>query len=388
MKVVKVYGALRELLGQCRFELDVVTPSQAVKALCVNFPQLERWLLDSEKHGVAYRVMVGKQKATAEDVSPLLLPFGEREVFSITPVVTGAGGGGGVTSIILGVALVAVSIIVPAATFGLTSMLGVGLVGGSLILGGVAQLLAPTPTVPKFEDSPQSQLESFSFSGIVNTSRQGVPVPIVLGRAYAGSVVISSWTGYSTGLKLMTEIRGSGGGGGGCFTGETLVTVPGGTKAIKDIQVGDIVCSFDDKGKLHEGKVLKVHEHENERVVRYALWGGQSLDATPNHWVLNQYNAFVEIQTLGSDDCLVDEFNHLLPIVSRTEIGAHTVYNLTVEGHHTFIANTIRVHNAGLGLKVVGSGGGGSKGGRGGSSILLFQKKTLITSIDSICSRS
>ena len=165
----------------------------------------------------------------------------------------------------------------------------------------------------------------------------------------------------------MIAVRGAGGGG-GCFTGETLVSVPGGTKAIKDIEIGDIVCSFDDKGKIHEGKVLKVHEHENERVIRYTLWGGQCLDATPNHWVLNQYNAFVEIETLGSDDCLIDEFNHLLPIVSRTEIGAHTVYNLTVEGHHTFIANTIRVHNAGLGLKVVGSGGGGggSKGGGGG----------------------
>ena len=166
----------------------------------------------------------------------------------------------------------------------------------------------------------------------------------------------------------MIAVRGSGGGGGGCFTGDTLVSVPGGTKAIKDIQVGDIVCSFDDKGKIHEGKVLKVHEHENERVIKYTLWGGQSLDATPNHWVLNQFNAFVEIETLGSDDCLVDEFGHLLPIVGRAELGEHTVYNLTVEGHHTFIANSIRVHNAGLGLKVVGSGGGGggSKGGGGG----------------------
>ena len=163
----------------------------------------------------------------------------------------------------------------------------------------------------------------------------------------------------------MAAIRGSG--GGGCFTADTLVSVPGGTKAIKDIQIGDIVCSFDDKGKIHEGKVLKVHEHENERVVRYRLWGGQSLDATPNHWVLNQFNAFAAIGTLGSDDCLVDEFNHLLPIVSRTEIGQHTVYNLTVEGHHTFIANTIRVHNAGLGLKIVGSGGGGGSKGGGGS---------------------
>ena len=205
MKVVKVYGALRELLGQCRFELDVVTPGQAIKALCVNFPQLERWLLDSEKDGVAYRVMVGRQKATEEDVSPLLLPFGEREVFSITPVLTGAGRGFG--QILLGAALIGVAILNPAvgssfsqggfafmgtgaATFGAKLAIAAGTLGIGLVLTGVAQVLSPTPKARSFEEA--QQLESFTFSGIVNTARQGSPVPIVLGRAYAGSVVISS----------------------------------------------------------------------------------------------------------------------------------------------------------------------------------------------------
>ena len=157
----------------------------------------------------------------------------------------------------------------------------------------------------------------------------------------------------------------AGSGGGGCFTGDTPVSVPNGTKLIKEISVGDIVCSFDDKGTIYHAKVLKVHEHENEPVVKYTIWGGKTLDATPNHWVLNQFNAFVGIDTLGTDDCLIDEFGHLRPIIDRKAIGTHTVYNLTVEGHHTFIANTIRVHNAGLGPSIAGSGGGGSKGGGG-----------------------
>ena len=158
-------------------------------------------------------------------------------------------------------------------------------------------------------------------------------------------------------------IQGSG--GGGCFTGDTPVSIPSGSKPIKEINVGDIVCSFDDKGTIYHAKVLKVHEHENEPVVKYTIWGGKTLDATPNHWVLNQFNAFVGIDTLGTDDCLVDEFGHLRPIIERKAIGTHTVYNLTVEGHHTFIANTIRVHNAGLGPNIAGAGGGGKKGGGG-----------------------
>ena len=206
MKVVKVYGELRKLLGQCRFELDVVTPGQAIRALCVNFPGLDKWLIDSEKDGVGYRVAVGKQKATEEDVSPLLLPFGEREVFSITPVVTGAGRGTG--AILFGVALIGASFLFPGAglfgsgmgvfgplnpaTIQTLTTIGNALsaVGAGLVLSGVAQVISPTPGVQSFEEA--QKLESFSFSGIVNTAKQGVPVPIVLGRAYAGSVVISS----------------------------------------------------------------------------------------------------------------------------------------------------------------------------------------------------
>jgi predicted phage tail protein len=169
----------------------------------------------------------------------------------------------------------------------------------------------------------------------------------------------------------MIEIQGAGGGGGGggCFLGHTLVRTPDGQCRIDELQAGDQVLSFDDKGTLHDATILKVHEHLNERVYRYQLWGGASLDATPNHWVLNQFNAFVAIGSLGADDCLVDESNHLRPIVSREELPAGTVYNLTVEGHHTFIAGGIRVHNAGLGVVQGAGGGGGSKGGGGSTHV-------------------
>jgi hypothetical protein len=166
-------------------------------------------------------------------------------------------------------------------------------------------------------------------------------------------------------MSTFRSIQGSGGGGGGgCFLGHTLVRTPNGECQIDQLKPGDQVLSFDDHGIIKAGTVLKVHKHENERVIRYGLWGGTFLDATPNHWVLNQFNAFVEIGTLGADDCLVDENNHLRPIVSKTDLCNGTVYNLTVEGHHTFIAGGIRVHNAGLGIGIAGSGGGG--GGKGG----------------------
>ena len=198
MKVVKVYGALRELLGQCRFELNVSTPAQAFKALLVNFPQLERFILDSEKDGVAYRMMVGRQHINEDNVADLGLPLGEQEVFSIAPVIAGAGAVG---RIALGVGLIAAAFIVPGlglslgsvtafgTTFGVVSA-GIGAVGAGLLLTGVSQLISPTPE--PYSRKEQEQLESFTFSGIVNVARQGIPVPVVLGRAYAGSVVVSS----------------------------------------------------------------------------------------------------------------------------------------------------------------------------------------------------
>lgn len=207
MKVVKVYGALRKRLGQCRFEFDVATPAQAIKALCVNFSGLEKWLIDSEKDGVGYRVAVSKEKATEQNLAPLLMPFSDREVFSITPVVAGAGRGAG--QILLGAALIAITIAVPtaagltfsgfsataasagaAATLGGTLAAAAGNLGIALVLSGIATSISPQPEPSSLDESVQ--LESFTFSNVVNTSKQGLPVPIAYGRVFAGSAVLSS----------------------------------------------------------------------------------------------------------------------------------------------------------------------------------------------------
>lgn len=165
-------------------------------------------------------------------------------------------------------------------------------------------------------------------------------------------------------------IRGAGGGGGGsgCFPAYTLVSVPGGQQRIDSLESGDTVLSFNDQGTLIPAKVLKLHIHDDQPINRYHLWGGTHIDATPNHWVLNQFNAFVCIDTLGPDDCLVDGLGHLRPILRKEALERTTVFNLTVEGQHTFIADNIRVHNAGLGATIAGAGGGGGGGKGGGGS--------------------
>ena len=212
MKVVKVYGALRKRLGQCRFQFDADTPAQALKALCVNFPGLEKWLIDSEKDGVSYRVTIGKEKLNDNNISLIGCPWSEKEVFSITPIIAGAGGMGG--QIGVGIGLVALSFLLPgaglfgggagllgitgsAATISTLTTVGTVLsgIGASLVLGGVAQAISPAPvqsTSVLERGREAAKLESFTFSGIVNTAKQGLPVPIVYGRCFVGSAVLSS----------------------------------------------------------------------------------------------------------------------------------------------------------------------------------------------------
>ena len=213
MKVVKVYGPLRKYLGKCRFEFVADTPAQAMKALCVNFPGLAQWLLDREAEGMAFRVTRGRDKITNEAPEGLMLPWSEREVFSIAPVIVGAGRGFG--RILAGIGLVALAIVLAPAGGGFLGLgaglkasaasglatgfisagvsTAIGSIGASLILGGVAQMISPMPSMGGLTSGKEAaRLESFSFSGIVNTSKQGMAVPICYGRAFVGSAVISS----------------------------------------------------------------------------------------------------------------------------------------------------------------------------------------------------
>ena len=185
LRKIKLYGKLAKFIGHRVLEADVATAAEAVRFLLANWPEAEAHMNDQH-----YRVSIGTYDI---DLEELHHPAGAAPI-SFVPVVAGAGAVG---RILIGVALIAASIFIPGSTaiFGTTFgkiSLGVGLFGGSLVLGGVAQLLTPTPKVPQGADKQDDPRKSYSFSGIQNTSRQGVPVPIVYGETLVGSVVISA----------------------------------------------------------------------------------------------------------------------------------------------------------------------------------------------------
>ena len=195
MKTIKVYGQLKKYLGQGTFKFDVCTASQAIKALCVNFNGLEKWLIDNDQNGISYKVKVGTEEIDEQNITDLALPLGTKEVFSIRPVITGAGRGFG--RILTGALIIGAGFLVPASwaigTFGGTPIL----VGSTLkkfglimALSGVSEMLSPQPDFPDMRQA--TQLQNFSFSGINNVNQVGTPIPIVMGRAFCGSTIISS----------------------------------------------------------------------------------------------------------------------------------------------------------------------------------------------------
>lgn len=97
-----------------------------------------------------------------------------------TPVIAGAKKAG-IFSVIIGVVLMIASIWTGGATFA---------AGLAMTLGGVAQMLTKTPTMPGQGKEAEKQ-KSTSFTSLSNMAAQGRPVPLAYGKIRTGSLIIS-----------------------------------------------------------------------------------------------------------------------------------------------------------------------------------------------------
>ena len=190
MRKIKLYGELVKITGHKELEAVVNTTAQAVSFLVNNFPELESHM--SNKY---YQVLLEKEEEVG--IEELHYPVGKSDI-KFVPVVSGSGGIG---KALFGGALIALSFGAfgagaisfggggfAAASLGAKAAFGIG---AGLVLGGVSDMLFPTPKMPQFSSEQDPRL-SFSFSGTQQTSRAGTPVPLVYGEIFTGSVVISS----------------------------------------------------------------------------------------------------------------------------------------------------------------------------------------------------
>lgn len=208
LRKIKLYGPLAKFVGRDVLKADVASPAEAVRMLLANFSGLEAHI---RKH--SYRIFCGDAGLQAAEET--LFPTSAPEI-KIVPVVAGSGGEDGLSvgMIIAGVALIALSAVSFGAgawagalggagifgSFAATGSIALFSIGAGLVLSGTAQLLTPTPQMPKdgFSSSGYDPRDSkdprngFSFAGLQNVARPGVPVPMVYGKTLVGSVVISA----------------------------------------------------------------------------------------------------------------------------------------------------------------------------------------------------
>jgi predicted phage tail protein len=172
---VKLLGELGRKFGRV-WEFYIHTPADAIRALTANLgDSFTEYLYSSEERGVGYRVVT----ESCEGIGIDELGLGCTRVI-IAPQIQGSGGFG---RILLGGALLVGSFFMPAtlSLFGMgISSMAVGMLGASLILGGITQMLTPTPKTPKRGDAERK--DSFLFHGGAELGYQGLPVPVGYGQ--------------------------------------------------------------------------------------------------------------------------------------------------------------------------------------------------------------
>ncbi|STP46003.1 phage tail assembly protein [Escherichia coli] len=198
-----LYGDLQRF-GR-RIDLRVKTGAEAIRALATQLPSFRQKLSDGW-----YQVRIAGQDVSTSGLTAQLheaLPDGA--VIHIVPRVAGAKSGG-VFQIVLGAAAIAGSFFTAGATLaawgtaiGAGGMTGILFsLGASMVLGGVAQMLAPKARTPRTQTTDNGKQNTY-FSSLDNMVAQGNVLPVLYGEMRVGSRVVSQ--------EISTADEGDGG---------------------------------------------------------------------------------------------------------------------------------------------------------------------------------
>ena len=218
-QVVRLLGDLGERYGAEHVYQNLRTPADAIKLLCINYPAFKTELIAAHESGIGYRVLQAGVDLKLDD---LHLPIGQNDLV-VTPVLVGQDGAG---QILAGIGLIAVSLAFPggglfgSSVFGflggpaasaatLTAVgTGISVVGASMVLGGITQMLSPQPdlggvsgvstrgefraTRPESVNRGFDGQQSYAYLGAQNTVGVGATIPVAYGKVLIGSHVISA----------------------------------------------------------------------------------------------------------------------------------------------------------------------------------------------------
>lgn len=175
METVRLGGPLRRFGKE--FTLSVRSPAEAIKALCIQIPGLERYISSAKSRGLEFAVFRGKR-----NIGEAELGYQGRGVIRIVPVITGSKRAG-ILQTIVGAILIAASFIP-----GFQALMPVGI---ALVAGGVIQMLSPQAGGLKTSAAPENT-PGYAFGSAKNTTASGNPVSLCAGRRRWGGAIISA----------------------------------------------------------------------------------------------------------------------------------------------------------------------------------------------------
>ncbi|MBR9956434.1 tail assembly protein [Cronobacter sakazakii] len=188
LKTVRLYGALGARFGRVH-RLVIASPAEACRALSVILPGFEQYMQTAHLRGLRFAVFRGKKNIGQDELKH---NSGEENI-RIAPVIAGSKRGGVLQTILGAVLVVGALALGPVgigAIAGSTAM-SIGLMGGSMMIGGVVQMLSPQPGGLASRQDPDNA-PSYAFGGPVNTTAMGNPVGLLYGEREIGGAIVSA----------------------------------------------------------------------------------------------------------------------------------------------------------------------------------------------------
>tara|TARA_R100000329_G_scaffold148161_1_gene136659 strand:- start:5905 stop:6501 length:597 start_codon:yes stop_codon:yes gene_type:complete len=194
LRKIVVYGNLRKFLGRSHFEAAVNSPQQAYNFLKANFQGIEKHMNQQ-----IYKIKMGDRIVTQD----LLSMQGEGDI-KIIPVAVG------------GIFKFFRNLVRDTTDFFVENAFSLGLAfatGGASELFKIAALQFATDLLSQtlgltdqsaVGDTDPSIRGSYNFSGIQNVANSGVPIPIIYGLVYSGSIIISAGTDTAQVVKKIS----------------------------------------------------------------------------------------------------------------------------------------------------------------------------------------
>ncbi|EIZ8991902.1 tail assembly protein [Cronobacter sakazakii] len=188
LKTVRLYGTLGAKFGRVH-RLVIASPAEACRALSVILPGFEQYMQTAHLRGLRFAVFRGKKNIGQDELKH---NSGEEDI-RIAPVIAGSKRGGVLQTILGAVLVVGALALGPVgigAIAGSTAM-NIGLMGGSMMIGGVVQMLSPQPGGLASRQDPDNA-PSYAFGGPVNTTAMGNPVGLLYGEREIGGAIVSA----------------------------------------------------------------------------------------------------------------------------------------------------------------------------------------------------